>query len=156
MQCPGIISIIKKNMKYKKQLATGALAISLLVGGSSVFASTPRDLGIKKDHQIYQRQDKNAGMKHRWRRNTVGTVASINGSSFMVEIKNRKTGVVSSAEVKTNTSTAYQKNGIDASASDLAVGQKVVVVGNLDKTTNIMTAKAVKIVTLKNNIHKAR
>jgi len=143
-------------MKYKKQIATGALAISLLVGGSSVFASTPRDLGIKKEHQVYQKQDKNIKVRHKGRRNTVGTIASINSSGFMVEVRNKKTGVVSSVEVKANASTVYQKNGIETTISDLAVGQKVVVVGNLDKTTNIVTAKAVKIVTINNNIHRAR
>ena len=50
-------------MKYKKQIATGALAISLLVGGSSVFAATPRDIGIKNVQQVYQKQAKSLGIK---------------------------------------------------------------------------------------------
>ena len=48
-------------MKYKRQIATGALAFSLLTGGPTVFASTPRDLGIKNVQTDYSKQkiDKN-------------------------------------------------------------------------------------------------
>ena len=54
---------------------------------------------------------------------------------------------MSSAEVATDTSTIYSKNGIKATVSDMVIGQKVIVAGNLDKTTNILNAKTVKIVT---------
>ena len=143
-------------MKYKKHIVTGALAISLLVGGSSVFASTPRDLGIKKAERIFQKHDKNEGTRSRGKRKTVGTIASISNAGFMVEIKNRKTEVVSSVDVKTGDTTLYSKNGISANESDLSVGQKVKVAGNYDKATNIMTAKAVKIVTGSPNVHKVK
>lgn len=137
-------------MKYKKHIATGALAISLLVGGSSVLAMTPQDLGIKNVQSVYQRHGRNlkikTGRNNTGRGNIVGTVSLINGVDFTVEVKNMKTKTTSSVEVKTNTLTIYSKNGIDTTASDLVVGQKVIVVGNLDKTTNILTAKTVKIV----------
>lgn len=136
-------------MKYKKHIATGALAISLLVGGSSVFAATPQDLGIKNVQQTYQRQQKNNKHlkdKNRERNNVVGSVSAVNASGFTLELKNMRTKVTSSVDVKTDANTVYKKNGLDASSSDLVVGQKVIVVGALDKTTNILTAKIVKMV----------
>lgn len=135
-------------MKYKKQIATSALAISLLVGGSSVFAATPQDLGIKNVQPIYQKQNKNSNhlkVKNRGNNNVVGTIGAISSTEFTVNVKNMKTKVASSVDVITNTSTVYKKGGVSASASDLSVGQKVAVVGTLDKTTNILTAKTVKI-----------
>lgn len=136
-------------MKYKKHIATGALAISLLVGGSRVYAATPQDLGIKNVEQTYQRQQKNNKHlkdKNRERNNVVGSVSAVNASGFTLELKNMRTKVILSVDVKTDANTVYKKNGLDASSSDLVVGQKVIVVGALDKTTNILTAKIVKMV----------
>jgi hypothetical protein len=135
--------------KYKKHIATGALAFSLLVGGSSVFAATPQDLGIKNVGQVYQKQNKNnknLKTKNKTRSNKVGTISAISSSGFTLEMKNAKTKTTSSVDVQTNASTKYSKNGISDTFSDLSVGQKVNVAGNLDKTTNILTAKTVKII----------
>ena len=134
-------------MKYKRQIATGALAISLLVGGSSVFAATPQDLGIKKVQSTYQKQNKVSKIKNTGKSNIVGMIGVINDTGFTVEIKNLKTKVSSSVDVLTNTGTVYSKNGINATIADLIVGQKVIVTGTLDKTTNIVTAKTVRIIT---------
>ena len=142
-------------MKYKKQIATGALAISLLVSGSSVFAASPQDLGIKNVHSTYQKQNKNnKNLKNRkmGKNNIVGTIGALTATGFTVDVKNMKTKVASSVDVKTDTSTTYKKDGISATSLDLAVGQKVIVAGALDKTTNILTAKTVKIVTNKKNL----
>lgn len=137
-------------MKYKKQIATGALALSLLVSGSSVFAATPHDLGIKNGQSTYQKQNKNdKSLKiksNKRKSSTVGTISALNSTGFIIEVKNVKTKVVSSVDVETNASTTYRKNGVKVVVSDIAIGQKVIVVGNLDKTTNILTAKTVKIV----------
>ncbi len=137
-------------MKYKKQIATGALALSLLVSGSSVFAATPQDLGIKNGQSTYQKQNKNdKSLKiksNKRKSSTVGTISALNSTGFIIEVKNVKTKVVSSVDVETNASTTYRKNGVKVVVSDIAIGQKVIVVGNLDKTTNIITAKTVKIV----------
>jgi len=133
-------------MKYKKQFfATGALAFSLLISGTNVFAATPQDLGIKNTGQVYQKQSKNLKVKKTGKSNLVGTVSSINSSGFMVDIKNKKTKTTSSVDVKTGATTTYSKNGISVKVSDLTVGKKVIVFGTLDKTTNILTAKSVKI-----------
>lgn len=87
-------------MKYKKHIAVGALAFSLLMPGSG----------------------------------------------FIINVKNMKTKILSSMEISTNDGTTYLKNGIPATAADLLTGQKVIAVGNLDPTTNIITAKVVKII----------
>ena len=73
-------------------------------------------------------------------------IGAINSSGFTLEMKNLKTKTTSSVDVQTDAGTVYSKNGLPALASDLALGQKVIVVGNLDKTTNILIAKTVKIV----------
>jgi hypothetical protein len=145
-------------MKYKKHIATGALALSLLVSGSSVFAATPQDLGIKNSQPTYQRQNKNnkflVNIKKRGMGNTVGVISAINGTDFTLEVKNLKTKVITSEDIKTNNSTTYRKNGVKVLATDLAVGQRVIVIGKLDKTTNILTAKTIKIVVKKTQTNK--
>lgn len=136
-------------MKYKKQIATGALAFSLLISGTNVFAATPMDLGIKNRQQSYQKQNKHAKnlkIKNRGRGNIVGTISSINDTDFVIDVKNMKTKITSSVDVKTETTTKYSKNGIDTNVSTLSVGQKVIVIGSYDATTNILTAKTIKIV----------
>lgn len=136
-------------MKYKKHIATGALAFSLLISGSSVFAATPQDLGIKNVQGTYQKQiknNKNYKNKSKEKGHIVGTISAITSTGFTIEVRNMKTKVKSSIDVKTDTSTQYSKNGVTATVSDVVVGQKVVVVGALDTTTNILTAKTVKIV----------
>jgi hypothetical protein len=45
-------------MKYKKQIATGVLAFSLLISGTNVFAATPQDLGIKNSQQAPKQNKK--------------------------------------------------------------------------------------------------
>lgn len=144
-------------MKYKKHIATGALALSLLVGGSSVFAATPQDLGIKNVQKTYQKQNKSKGNTElKKQNNTVGTISALTSTGFTLEVKNMKTKVTSSVDVKIDTSTLYSKNGKTATVSDLAIGQKIIVVGDLDKTTNIVTAKQVKIVVKALNVSKAK
>lgn len=136
-------------MKYKKQLATGALALSLLVSGSTIYAVSPQDLGVKNLGN-YQKQNKGkekAGLELRKQNNVVGTVGSLTSTGFTINIINMKTKVASSVDIVTNSATIYKKDGLSAKALDLLVGQKVVVEGTLDKTTNILTAKTVKIVT---------
>lgn len=135
-------------MKYKKHIATGALALSLLVSGSSVFAFTPQDLGIKDSQPTYQRHNKNKSVpiRRRGKRETVGTVATISDAGFTLEVKNMKHKISSSVDVRTDKKTTYTKNGKVITISDLAIGQKVVVVGKFDKATNILTAQKVKLV----------
>jgi len=135
-------------MKYKKQIVTGALAFSLLIGGSSVFASTPQDLGIKNTQSTSVKQNKvNKGVKSKKSNQAVGTISAMGSTGFTLEIKNLKAKTTTSMDVKTDTSTVYTKNGVAATSTDLAVGQKVIVSGAVDTTTKIITAKQVKIST---------
>ncbi len=148
MDCP-FRGKIKLFMKYKKQLATGALALSMLVSGSTIYAATPQDLGIKNVQKTYQKQNKSDsklnGLKKK--NNVVGVVSALSSTGFTVSVTNMKTKVASSMDIVTNTNTIYKKDGLAALSTDLLVGQKVIVSGTLDKTTNILTAKVVKIVT---------
>jgi hypothetical protein len=137
-------------MKYKKQLATGALALSLLIGGSTIYAASPQDLGIKNVGKTYQKQNKGktkGDIEFKKQNNVVGTVGSLTSTGFTVNIINRKNKTASSVDVVTNTATTYKKDGLSAITADLLVGQKVIVSGILDKTTNILTAKTIKIIT---------
>ncbi len=135
-------------MKYKKHIVSGALALSLLVGGSPVFASSALDLGIKKNEAVYQKHVKNIKdskvLKNK-RKNTVGVVSSVNNAGFILEIKG-KSNSISSVDVKTDSSTVYSKNGVTATLSDVFPGEKVIVSGTFDKSANVVIAKQVKIV----------
>ncbi len=154
----GILSIKLFSMKYKQQIATGALAVSLLVSGSSVFAATPQDLGIKNTQSVHYKPSKNKGnFELRKRRNSVvGVVSALTNTGFTVNIKNLRTKISSSVDVKTNNSTKYKKDGINTVVSDLAVGQKVIVSGDLDKTANTITPRTVKIATKDFHFDKVR
>jgi len=133
-------------MKYKKHIATGALAISLLVGGTPILAATPQDLGIKNIQYLHQKQSKNFKIHKEGRRNVVGTITMINETGFVLEIKNKKTEAISSIEINTDSFTKYKKNGKIVTFSNLQVGQKLIVTGKFDKTTNIVSAKSIRIV----------
>ncbi|MDD5152907.1 MAG: hypothetical protein PHS95_02870 [Candidatus Pacebacteria bacterium] len=133
-------------MKYKKQIATGVLALSFLVSGSNVFAMTPQDLGIKDTQKNQQKQNKNkTKVSPKKQNNLVGIISALTNTGFTVNVKNLKTKITTSVDVKTDASTMYRKNGVEVTASDLSLGGKVIVIGDLDKTTNIMTAKTVKL-----------
>lgn len=136
--------------KYKRRIATGAIAFSLLVGGSSVFAVTPQDLGANpnppKSTQTFPKPKKPI-VKIVKNSNIVGTVSSVNSTGFVVDVKNIKKKTTSAIDVITSSTTVYTKDGKKGTVVDLAVGQKVIVVGTLDKTTNIVTASKVKIIT---------
>ncbi|MFA5934822.1 MAG: hypothetical protein WC827_02995 [Candidatus Paceibacterota bacterium] len=135
-------------MKYKKQIATGVLTLSLLVGGSFVFAETLRDLGIKNFQFNYQKNNKdNKKVKNIKRNNTIGIVSSINENGFILETKNIKNKEVSSIDIKTDASTIYNKNGLEAKASNLTTGQKVIITGTIDKTANTIIAQKIRIIT---------
>lgn len=143
-------------MKYKKHIATGALAISLLVGGTSVYANSPQDLGIKNAQQTFQRSHRgpqDLRIKNKRRGGIVGTISAITSTGFTLDVRNPRLQTTSSLEVKTDTNTVYKKNGLDATVADLTVGAKVIVAGELDKTTNTITANKVKIVTKVLGLH---
>ena len=141
-------------MKYKKQIVTGALALSLFVGGSSVYASY-KDLGIKDVQQTYQKQNKDKEkIEYKKQQKKVGTVFSVSSNGFVIDIKNLKTKTLTPIDVKIDDSTLYKKDGLDVNFSALESGQKVIVVGDLDKTTNTLIAKKVNIITKVSFVNK--
>lgn len=135
-------------MKYKKHIVTGVLALSLLVGGTSVSAYTPQDLGIKNVERTHLKQNRNKEKNlFRGAHPAVGTVFALTNTGFTLNVKNFKSKEIKALDIKTDASTKYTKNGVDATVSDLALNQKVIVFGELDKNTNILTAKEIRIVT---------
>ena len=78
-------------MKYKKQLATGALALSLLVSGSTIYAATPQDVGVKNVQKSYQKQNKEV-IKTK-KQDAVGIVSALTSSGFTLTVANLKTKV---------------------------------------------------------------
>ena len=125
-------------MKYKKHLATGALAISLLLGGYPVYSDAATLHKPYKYSQIVLKKQ----------HTTVGVVSLIDNAGFTLDVKNLKTKQMISIDVKTDSSTMYNKNGLATTVSDLLVGQKVIVTGDYNKVSNIITAKKVKIVSI--------
>lgn len=79
-------------------------------------------------------------------------VSFLANTGFILSVKNLKAKKMSSMDVATNSSTIYEKDGISASTADLLEGQKVIVVGALDKNANILVAKNVKIITNNKNL----
>jgi preprotein translocase subunit YajC len=135
-------------MKYKRQIATGALAFSLLIGGSSsAMALTLQDQGIKNVFTQKQVKDYKNVKKTKTISTVsdmVGTVSALSNDGFTIETKNIKDGA-SSFDVHTNDSTVFSKRGKKALFTNLVLGQKVIVFGSLDGSDNILTAKKVKI-----------
>ncbi len=76
----------------------------------------------------------------------VGTVATIDGSSFTISIHGHgKNSQPTIFTINTTDSTIYTKNGQSDSLSDLAVGQRVVVSGTIDETNKSVAATKVNI-----------
>jgi hypothetical protein len=118
-----------------------------LTGGPTVFASTPRDLGIKNVQTDYSKQriDKNIKVKNSSNHKIIGTISTLSDTGFIVDVKSKR-GVAASAEVKTTDATVYTRNGMASTIADIVLGQKIIAVGTFDKTTNIIEAKQIKIV----------
>ncbi len=76
----------------------------------------------------------------------IGSVSSVNGSSFTISSQGRK--LSTSYTVNTDGTTVIKKDGQNASLSDIVSGVKVRVTGTLASSTNTVTAKEVTIVTL--------
>lgn len=93
--------------------------------------------GLLKAHTMQSRAMQN--------RTHFGVITSVNGSTFNLDskIKNATTTFV----VSTDTSTVFKKDGATDTASDLTVGQHVVVRGLTATSTNTISAKSVNIIT---------
>lgn len=136
-------------MKYKRRIVSGAIALSLLVGSPTFAASTPyshSNVARSAEHNARRDQFKKKA------NHVVGIVTGINGSTFTFETHtgkhNKKVEIKTlSVDVQTKDITVFKKNGGSATLGDLAVGQKVIVTGPVDATSQILAAVEVKIVT---------
>ncbi len=140
-------------MKYKKHITTGALALSLLIGGTTAFAEMPQDKTVQSGSTSFEARlhpKLKQVLKHKKElkgRQAIGTVTALSSSGFTLETKNLKTKAVTSIDVKTLSTTTYSKDGATASFTDIAIGQKIIVRGEVDSTSHVVTASKVKIIT---------
>lgn len=137
-------------MKYKRRIVTGAIALSLLVG-TPTFATSAQHTNSAHTNRSSEHPTRRTQFRNK-ANHVVGVVTGINGSVFTFETHTgkQKNGVdikTLSVDVHTNANTKFQKNGDNASLADLAVGQKVIVTGPIDATSQILTASKVKIAT---------
>lgn len=137
-------------MKYKKQIITSAIALSLFVGGSKAMASAVQDqttsLNAMRGH--HQMHPKHAKRMMKFKGNhLIGTVSVVNSGSFIITTENPKTKEAFSFDVKTDTNTVFYKDGAVDSIASVQVGQKVIVAGTIDQTAKTVIAKKVNVVT---------
>ncbi|MES2985803.1 MAG: hypothetical protein V4686_01590 [Patescibacteria group bacterium] len=143
-------------MKYKQRIITGAFALTLLVGGTSSiktyaatstgssYATSTRNgaLHMKDPNKIRSR------VKH-----SVGTITAVSGTGFTFEVHHKHASTtkgvekVISVDAQTTATTTIKKDGLAATFADLAVGQKVIVSGQIHAADLIINATKVDIVT---------
>jgi hypothetical protein len=144
--------------------AAGIIASAATLVGGTVSAATP-------GHMAPQGRMPHAGQA--WEKSTItrrlhgvlGTVSSINGTSFTVTTVNRfnSTTPNHTFTVNTSTTTTYTKDGQAATLTDLATGERVMIQGTVDTSSltiaatkvNIVTKKPALPETMKRMIHKA-
>ncbi len=114
------------------------VAVQGTVSGDSVTATRILD-GIAKRSGTYvangHQQLANAAF---------GTISNVNGSTLTLTRKT-KSGTDETVTVTTTPSTIYKKNGKADTASDVAVGQRIVAMGTKDSSGNIAAATSVNI-----------
>jgi hypothetical protein len=145
-------------MKYHKRIVTGAFALSLLVGGSSVrtYADSVSVQGgvsatSTRNGALHFKNLANARKKIN---HTVGVVTAVGATGFTFDVHHghqaTSTAVAAkilSIDVQTTGTTTIKKDGAEAALADLTVGQKVIVSGSVDSTGHMIAAKRVDIVT---------
>lgn len=143
-------------MKYKQRIITGAFALTLLVGGTSsikTHAATTSGAAYttsSRNGAIHVKDPSKERVKH-----TVGTITAVSGTGFSFEVHHahasstkRKVPLkVLSVDAQTTATTSIKKDGLPATFADLAVGQKVIVSGQIHAADLILNATKVDIVT---------
>ncbi len=114
------------------------VAVQGTVSGNSVTATTVHD-GIPVRTATARRSWYGSASQNA----SFGTVANVDGSTFTLTHKT-KTGT-STVTITTTGATTYKKNGQVDTAGDLAVGQRVVVMGTKDSSGNVASATSVNI-----------
>jgi hypothetical protein len=133
----------------KKQVlaAGGAAAVSLLMAVPA-FAATPSvtSNGNSSSSSVahtWKYAGWHAGTNKKTPNAAFGKITAINGSTITLT-HGSKTGKVS-VTVTTTDATTYKNNGVADTSTDLAVGQRVIVMGTKDSTGNITDATSVNI-----------
>ena len=138
----------------KKTIISSALALTLLISGSSAFAATTEVAGTpgttdtpavtttpKVTHKLKTK------IKAPKKMAVTGVITAINGTSFTIEKRHLlKSKAAASVTVQTDATTVFSKNKATVALSDLAVGQRVIITGTVDKTTHDVVASKVRIV----------
>ena len=136
-------------MNKKKALAIGGVAAASLLMALPAFAATttPTQSGAHPSHFAGKggmHKFSGKGGTHQPLTNaTFGTVASVDGSTFTITRKTRE--ATTTLTIGTDSSTTFKKNGQPDTSTDLAVGQRVVVMGTKDSTGNVADATSVSI-----------
>lgn len=158
-------------MKYKRRITSGALALTLFVGGSSAYAASTQGIGavglasatagthipsgIRGGHRGLHDGAMGLGLNHN---KVIGEVVAITSTGFTLEVHGPRSHkgardasstppVMVPFDIKTSAATVYQKDGATTTAAALAVGQKVIAVGTIDPASQIVTATRVNIIT---------
>lgn len=140
----------------KKYIVIGSLVLgSLLMLGGTALADSRHNIGIfHPNPAIVGTATTIKGVVpkiEKEKKSFSGTVTAITGSVFTMLGKSKHNPVTYT--VNTDTSTVFKKDGQTATLSDLAIGQKVMVKGIKDATTNtISSVTKVKI----NTHHKGK
>jgi hypothetical protein len=124
------------------------VAVMGAVTGDSV-AATKIDDGVMAHTKKSGTSTTSTGTHQRLANAAFGTVASVNGNTITLTRKT-KTGTSTVTAVTTGTTT-YKKNGVADTASDITVGQRVVVMGTKDTSGNITAATSVNIMVRKSS-----
>jgi hypothetical protein len=136
-------------MKYKQRIMTGAIALSLLVGtpSSSVHASSyyPASGITKTSHSTSRSTTSRRPYISRKANHAVGTITGLNTAGFVFDTHAASKAL--SVDVQIQSDAVFTKDGLPATSADLAVGQKVIVSGPVDTTSQILRATKVNIVT---------
>jgi hypothetical protein len=135
-------------MNKKKALAmSGIAAASLLMALPAFAATTPTTpSGTESSHVAkdgIHSSTTHKGNHQKITNATFGTVTSVNGSSFTITRKTRET--TRTLTIGINSATVFKKNGQPDTSTDLAVGQRVVVMGVKDTSGNVADATSVTI-----------
>ncbi len=159
----------KNDMKYKRKITSGALALTLFVGGSSAYAANvqgPTTASTQPTHFFHSKAEAKSGQRNKHgarglglnHNKVIGKVAAITATGFTLEAHGPKPfhrdRIASSThpemvafDIRTTGSTIYQKDGATSTVADLVVGQKVIVVGTIDSAAQVVSASKVNIIT---------
>lgn len=96
---------------------------------------------------IGQQNAEGKGMIARIGTGISGTVAAINGTSFTITTHGRSKAATSSITytINTDSTTAITKAGVSATISDIAIGQRILAIGTIDKTALSVAATKINI-----------